>query len=727
MARWNNPASSPAYKDVGRPPTADLARPDDLYARWAIATQWRGFARGGLPCVNGHGQRLARAGEVHGPAGTSDFDVRVIARASDQAALDNALSELSWLKIPDLYRARIPGRRGQRPLYFTATLKRADLTRLFDNQFGIEWELAMPLHEAKPVTQATTAGRYGPLREESCLAAPALPAADPGLRKPIKPGSIGDAIAVIDFGCPFLNERFAGERGCRVVALWDQSERHVDFAQSWWSDPTSSAGYGRELAGEAIREMVERARGLVPPVDETTIYRGLDHLIAYEDPRRRLWYATHGGHVMDLAAGTVDPLAALCGGTAKDKASKANIVFVQLPSLTAADSSGGSLSAHLLDGVRYAMHVCKPDATLVINISYGSFAGPHDGSSLIERAFDDLLERRPRNFAIVLAAGNARQANCHVKRTVSMDKSALLRFAITPADTTDTFLELWYPGRSLRVRVRTADRDWSPWVAPGGEALLTDEATQEPLALLQHQYLPAVQGGTAQPDDEQGKKVPTKKRGTEAVQLPPKIKTMVLLALAPTAPATDDVGPFNQPGLWEMEIALAEGQQDETTFDAWIERDDPGDRDVTGSAAQPCFLGMDIDDERNTLSSIATGQHTVVVAGYRWRDGMAAAYSSLPEDGFSLNRKSSPAASSKAQPPLPLLLAPCEEDAWQPTLQAAAVRSTETHRMNGTSVAAPIVARRLYNLLVGARGASVADKIPDLLGAARKVVKLARS
>ncbi|HSI55999.1 MAG TPA: hypothetical protein VLA16_00490, partial [Ideonella sp.] len=72
-------------------------------------------------------------------------------------------------------------------------------------------------------------------------------------------------------------------------------------------------------------------------------------------------------------------------------------------------------------------------------------------------------------------------------------------------------------------------------------------------------------------------------------------------------------------------------------------------------------------------------------------------------------------------------LAPCEEDAWQPTLQAAAVRSTETHRMNGTSVAAPIVARRLYNLLVGARGASVADKIPDLLGAARKVVKLARS
>jgi hypothetical protein len=48
---------------------------------------------------------------------------------------------------------------------------------------------------------------------------------------------------------------------------------------------------------------------------------------------------------------------------------------------------------------------------------------------------------------------------------------------------------------------------------------------------------------------------------------------------------------------------------------------------------------------------------------------------------------------------LPAVLAAAEEDDEQADLRAAAVRSSEVLRMNGTSVAAPVLARRLYNQL----------------------------
>ena len=46
------------------------------------------------------------------------------------------------------------------------------------------------------------------------------------------------------------------------------------------------------------------------------------------------------------------------------------------------------------------------------------------------------------------------------------------------------------------------------------------------------------------------------------------------------------------------------------------------------------------------------------------------------------------------------MLAACEEDELDPTIAAAATRSGEVYRINGTSVAAPVLARRLYNHMV---------------------------
>lgn len=698
MSRWKEAPADAAPRPATRGKPAALAATNGLsdpYARWGVLTQWRGFARSLPPRSMKNAVDAGQPRDERGPAGTRSFEVSVICRARDPDVLAMLLAKpesvAASLRIPPMYGHAVAGADTKPSCFFTARLAREDLAELDRHADRLEWELALPIHAPESFAQATTVGRYGPRSTEGKAPLFDEPAQARPIRLrsgPVSAGSVGDAIAIVDFGCPFLNRRFAkASDGMRIAALWDQAEQPNLPPGGSWQLP-SGAGYGRELGRSAIDALAAHTAG-PDGLDEESIYRSVDYLVAYDDPRRRIWFATHGAHVMDMAAGTVDPLAVLrCTAAADprhaeldkaegdavqtDAAGRADIVFVQLPSLAAGDSSGGSLSAHLLDGIRYAMDVCQKNATLVVNISYGSFAGSHDGKSLLERAMDDLLAGRPKNFAIVLAAGNARLAQCHARRSVRPHASALLQFAVTPGDTTDTFLELWYPRASddgpkvgaLNVRVRTSGRDWSPWQAADSQILLYDEATAEPLAMLQHRAVVS--------------------RGA---------KSMVLFALAPTAAGTDDVGPLNDPGLWEMEVALAEGSSRPVTFDAWIERDDPGDCNALAGAAQPSFVGLDKGDEFDTLSSIASGGKTVVVAGYRWREQVLAPYGSLP-----------PFAAAGQADRLPLLLAPCEEDAWQPDLPAAAIRGNDVHRMNGTSVAAPVVARRLFDHLVAHRG-----------------------
>lgn len=685
--------SAPAAAAAGLHPAAPRTAPADLYARWAIATQWRGYSRG---------QRGAR---VHWPQhdddASAELPVQILARAPDRRTLRSALRN-PLLTVPDVYRQNVPG--SSKPsLHFTAQIGPEGLDWLCSSACTLHWELASPVRPPMSFDQAETSGYYGPQRALASFRPPeGAPPLD-GIDKTVASGSIGDAIAVIDFGCPFLNSRFCDEQGrSRVAALWDQdaSRRFDDLP---WAYRPRQLGYGRELSGAVMQELSTRLHqnGGSEDGDEATVYRRMEYLLSYDDPRRRTWLATHGAVVLDAAGGAPDPLAGVVSrswqpdaegaepgiGDGHDAASRAPLLFVQLPALTAGDASGGSLGAQLLDGVRWVLDRCKPDARVVINISYGSMAGPHDGSSMIERALDELLELRRDNFAIVLAAGNARQAGCHLRRRVSRDRTALLRLALPPGDVTDTFVEVWYPQQptppDLRARVRSASRDWSPWVPAGGAAQLLDEASGRALAVLQHE-----------------RRVPQSLQA----DTPQAQKALILLALAPTAASLDDDGPLNTPGLWEIEVALVdEGQpaagnalagqsaqaptgaaeEPGVTLDAWVERDDPGE---FGRGAAPRFVGLDRDDVFNTLSSIATGRHTLVVGGYRLSDGQVVSYSSLPD----LHTSSGAG----------LVCAPCEESEDLPNLPGAAVPSNERARLNGTSIAAPVAARRLFNAMV---------------------------
>jgi hypothetical protein len=189
---------------------------------------------------------------------------------------------------------------------------------------------------------------------------------------------------------------------------------------------------------------------------------------------------------------------------------------------------------------------------------------------------------------------------------------------------------------------------------------------------------------------------------------------MVLVAVAPTASFDQkrDVAPS---GTWQVAIKNlnTSGTLD---VDAWIQRDDTP-FDFPRHGRQSCFADekyqrfegdetvstvprargrLKADDEGNadsdikrsgTINSIATGAELTVVAGFRRSDGEAAPYSS-----------SGPGVESAAgQPPkrVPDLSAASEDSIGCHGILAAGTRSGSAVAINGTSVAAPAVTRRI--------------------------------
>ena len=646
--RWEKAATSGG---LGRRGPADPDDPGlDPYVRWALATNGRGFER--------RAQKTTEPVRFIACAPSADVLLQLLLPASKRKAAGLPKS----LTIPSIYGRAIPGTQ-RRTLHFTGTISRYDMLHwLVPNPLGLRWRLALPLRDAGKAAAASSKGLFGPTRDAvNMVAKNCVDAQVRQLARLNHAAALDGVIGLIDAGCPFLNDAFAIGQGTRVAALWDQGAhlpvQLISHKKTGWPwKATQHFDHGREL-GPAALDVIARASRSSQQHEETLIYRGLDYLIDYQDERRRVWYGTHGGHLMDMAAGNVDPLAK---GAAPDLAADALLVFVDLPMSTAMDSSGGSLSAHLLDGVRYILSLCKPGSPVVINISYGAQAGPHDGSTLLEEALDELLEQVPQNLAIVLAAGNARQLACHARRTVCFERSALLRVMLPPGDMTDSFVELWFDPPetgALQSRVRSPNQQWSPWVSAGEQVVVrSDDTNQEVMALLRQ-------------DDT----VPNGRR------------SMVLLAVCATAQPRDLPCPLAEPGVWEIEVQWANAPNTVqgragVPIDAWIERDDPA---RNSGAERPHFIDQERDDDRNTLSNIASGGGTVRVGGFNLATRLAAPYSALGPAGIDR----------------PNVLAACEEDEASPNIAAAATRSSEVVRLSGTSVAAPVLARRLYNVM----------------------------
>lgn len=496
-------------------------------------------------------------------------------------------------------------------------------------------------------------------------------------------------MAVIDDGCAFAHERFRSRTGqswrARVRYLWDQGRD----AQGPWQAPAGQ-GYGRELSGAAIEALITAAGGGVA-FDEEALYRQAD----YQGAQRVL---SHGTHVLDLAAGA-DP---------QTSAESPDIIFVQLPRYAVDDTSGASMVTHVMDALAYIAARTAIDQPLVINLSYGSMAGPHDGSTLIESAMDAFLAQRRREQQqhgsrpathLVLPAGNGFELAGHASWTLDGERSSQTLLWQLPADDrTDSFLEIWYP-RSALGRIElcvTPPFGPSVTVPPDTMVALRDSPQSLPSAALIHRGR-VVCG----PQD-----------------------AMALLALAPTSL---EPGAGRQPapaGLWRVEVRFAAGREQGAAVpcDAWIERDDPGlgsyaparqsrfiENAVSPGLNEPSPAGALIRRD-GSGNSIAHGALSTVVGACLARPG-APVLSRYSAAGLPLG---SPRRLAWGAPRIwPDLVAPGDESEVRPGIRAAGNRSGSTVRMNGSSVAAPQVARRLLERAIQGQDGPLSG-LPDL-------------
>ena len=473
-------------------------------------------------------------------------------------------------------------------------------------------------------------------------------------------------VGVIDDGLAFAHWRFREPCGktTRVDYFCDQG-----YAAG---EPQARVNSGRELTKANIDGYMAAATqaGLV---NEDAVYRKAKYGEVNES-------ISHGTHVMDLLCGG-DP------GNPEDEAAEARIIGVQihLPCRRTRDTSGRSLALHALNGMRYILdradsiaraHKAFGPSPVVINLSYGNFAGPHNGCSMLECAMDELREMRDK-LSVVLPAGNNYLTRCHAAFELESKGEKELNWRVQPDDATPNFMEIWAPpermGHDFSVEVIP------PWgtsnpanlVGKNGVRILTDGKT----VICTVVYLEKVATGD---------------------------RPVVLVALAPTL-SLDSGRKAGPSGIWRIRIKnnadrkyriAARIQRDDTPFsyrlrgrqsrfeDAkyvvydyagrFVETDD---QDYRGRPLPPDKQSYVKREE--TINGIATGRNTVIAGSYRRSDGKTALYS----------------ASARNFGPDALLVS---DDSWvQKGVLAAGSRSGSIFAMNGTSVAAPQLARTL--------------------------------
>ncbi len=194
----------------------------------------------------------------------------------------------------------------------------------------------------------------------------------------------GAIVAVIDGGIDVLHEAFRNSTGqSRILAVWDQRDS---------SGPTpaiAKPGVYRQNYG-TLHTQADISRY----VKNSTVEKNLGR-----DAQG------HGTHVTSIAAGSPLPAVNFPGGVAPE----ADIVVV-IPKLTAGAGDPTSLGYSLAHVDALAFVQATADAAgapVAVNVSLGMNAGAHDGTSLLELAFDSFCGggRNP-GYAVVKSAGN---------------------------------------------------------------------------------------------------------------------------------------------------------------------------------------------------------------------------------------------------------------------------------------------------------------------------------
>lgn len=489
-------------------------------------------------------------------------------------------------------------------------------------------------------------------------------------------------VGIIDHGLAVAHAAFRSpdQRSVpRLLSLWDQDPERRSKPNNpdcYWSK-VEGIGYGGELTYKVLKCLIAHSAGR-----DEWIYQQL----RYEPALTRV---SHGTHVLDLAAGWPNPLALSGVAAAPETVSQSQIVAVQLPYKPARDASGSALCVHVLDALHYIFRKAFKKQRVVINLSDGAYGGAHDGQSMLERAIDEFLAQRPQ-VTLVLAAGNAHETAGHARVAgVGCGSQANFNWRILPDDYTDSYMEVWFdkvcPAGSVVLTV----------VPPGSVGAVT-----VPMGSV-HRFRDA--------DDTLLACVISRQTSPDGPA-----RSMFLVAVAPTRPR-DRQHRSAPHGVWQVSVQnVSPGIT--VDIDAWIERDNPVINE-SGPRRQSFFEDKHchplVVDGQGTLGSLAGSGQAIVVGG-RYRRGTAS--SGCDTSKPTRVAKYSSRGPGRAGPVAgPDLLAPSDDSPVQHGLLAAANHSGAQFRMDGTSVAAPIVTRRIVNLLGSANPPKNRDALMDAL------------
>jgi len=524
--------------------------------------------------------------------------------------------------------------------------------------------------------------------------------ADSTLRARVRPGKRITIFAIIDDGLPFAHRNFRDASGkrTRVEFCWLQSAKV--------SEDQTSVLFGREYLRGEIEGYIEQhgddEEVLYEKAGATQDTEGLAGMIAR--------HATHGAHVMDLATG-------YAAERDEEPAEEIRIIGVQLPNLVTMDTSGVGKDMYLLSAFHYIFDradriakgygIDQDRPRLVINFSYGYFGGPHDGQLDIEAALSELIDMRRLTrgpTALVLPAGNSFLDCMHAaipEARFANGGKVDIRWRLQPADRTPNFVEIWFPTGfnplGYTVEIRDA-RGVSRGSLPVG---ITGDNTDRIYQLLDDDDRPVGQLSVDQH----------------------KSHWRALVITAPSEPE-DETWPRIEAGAWTIVIRRdnTAAQLGDEPIRCWIQRDtDPAD--LRSGARQSYF--DDPDDVRynddgsrreldtpdalvrrfGSLNGLATAKRALSVAGFRLGAGLGSSLDYARPVFYSCaGTENAPWSGAHID-----CSSVSDRSKALPGTLAAGTRSGARSCLQGTSVAAPLVARQLATRFMSASDEDVAN------------------
>jgi subtilisin family serine protease len=430
----------------------------------------------------------------------------------------------------------------------------------------------------------------------------------------------GVIVGVVDTGIDLWHPAFRREDGSSaIVSIWDQTLTPVGTQA-----PPAGFGYGVEYGDRDIASALEGDREVAA--------------VRHRDTNG------HGTHVAAIAVGRADPYR----GIAPD----ADLVVVSVSH----DAKAFGDSARTLDAVRYIFDTAtRLGRPAVVNLSLGSYLGPHDGTSLLERGIDALLSQPGR--ALVKAAGNAGGTRSHASGNLAAGETVSVGLEVPPSSREAATIDLWYPqAGDLEVQLTAPDGSQTP-------VIRGDEIREYYLAGGNRALVSSILGNPGNGDNR------------------------IYLVLAPQYSAT------LLPGRWQIALKATQSSAP-VRFDAWIERDN-----------RPPRFSDEFADDRLTLSIPGTARRCITVAAFA---SQTPAHRSDPNGEVLPFSSQGPTRDGRSQPALAApggwIVAARSRHSQRP-----AFGSTDWTQMSGTSMAAPHVSGAIARLL---------QQQPDLTGEA---------